>query len=266
MKRITIRQFINGLAFLMVIGVSFIANVIPLNGHTTGEISGAFPTLTTPAPYTFLIWGMIYTALGCFIFYLTRVDADAEALLERIGPWFVVSCVANVAWIFFWHYHEFTWTIAAISVLLLSLIVIYTRLQIGLWDTTSRERLLITAPFSLYLGWITVATVANVSVTLNYADAFNSIGFNGPLWAAILSIIITKVTLIIVITRNDFIYAAVILWGLAGILINHDTTTWLANVIAACIVAILTLSCIKLANVLMWDKSTSILSIVERDK
>lgn len=266
MKIGSFRQFANGLAFSLMVGMSILANVLPLNGHSTGEISGAFPTLTTPAPYAFSIWVLIYAALGGFIFYFSRVDAEAEALLKRIGPWFIIGCIANITWVVLWHQQQFMGTVIAIGVILLSLIVIYTRLQVGLWAIASRERLLITAPFSLYLGWITVVTVANISVALNYTSPFDGLGLNEALWAAIVTVIITKITLIIVITRNDFVYAGVILWALVGILSNHDMTTWLANILAVCVITVFAVSCIKLANVLMWDNNTSTLSIIERDK
>jgi len=256
---------INGVALALVILVSLLANATKLNGHTTGEVSAAFPTLITPAPYAFAIWGVIYVALLGFLTYSSKADNHTTITLNRMTPWFVLSCLANIAWLWLWHHQQFALTVSAISILLIALIMIYMQLPTCTEVNSLRERLFVTAPFSLYLGWVSVATLANISVALIYTSPWDGFGIDQMLWAAVMAVIITKITLIIVITRADFIFASVIAWGFVGVLVNHDSTTWLANVLAACVVAIVTISLIKLVNVLMWDNSTSILSITERE-
>ena len=162
------RQIVVVLSTIAVIVVNGLATTLPLGGKTTGEISDQFDVYFVPAGYVFSIWGLIYLALiGYSIFQALPAQRD-NPRLRRTGWLYVLSCAANIAWIFLWHYEIFAWTLVAMVALLLALIVIYLRLGTGFSRVPAAETWLVRVPFSIYLGWITVATIANVTSLLDY--------------------------------------------------------------------------------------------------
>ena len=163
MRKINLRQILNIVAILAVIIVNFLANALPINGQTTGEVSDRFEIYFVPAGYVFSIWGLIYVALVAFAVYQALPAQRDNPRLERVGYLFVLSCLANIVWIFLWHYEQFGLSVVAMLILLLSLIFVYLRLEIGTSTVSAGEKWLIRVPFSIYLGWITVATVANIT-------------------------------------------------------------------------------------------------------
>lgn len=151
----------------------------------------------------------------------------ANPRLRRIGYWFALSCAANIAWIFLWHYERFVWTIVAMLVLLVSLIVIYLRLRIGRVRVSAAETWCVFVPFSIYLGWITVATIANVTSLLDYLN-WSGWGIRPEVWAVIMLIVATVVASLVSLTRGDIAYLLVIMWAFAGIAIKHAGTPLVA--------------------------------------
>jgi hypothetical protein len=215
-----LRQVVNVVAFVVTLVVNGLANALPLNGQTTAMISDSFPVRFVPAGYVFAIWGVIYLALTAFVVYQALPGQRANPLLRRVGWLFALSCALNSAWIFLWHWELFPLTLLVMAGLLVTLIAIYLRLDIGRAAVTLRDRLLVHLPFSIYLGWITVATIANAT------DLLYWLGWNGaPLapevWAALLLLVATGITLAVLWTRRDVAYAAVIVWAFVGILVKQ---------------------------------------------
>ena len=241
MKKSMLRQLVNLLALIITIVVNGLANALPINGVTTAEVSDSFPVYFVPAGYVFAIWGVIYLALLSLAIYQLLPAQRENRRLERIGGWFAVGCLANAAWIFFWHYRIFPVTLILMLVLLASLLAIYLRLGIGRSEVSRVEKWLVDVPFSIYLGWITVATVANVTDVLYY------LGWNGaPLspqtWAAIMLVIAAALAVAMALMRRDIAYVLVIVWAFVGIAIKQAATpvvAWSAWVLAA--VALVTL-------------------------
>jgi benzodiazapine receptor len=204
----------NIVAFLATIAVNSLANILPLNGITTGELSDYYGNLFTPAGYVFSIWGVIYLLLAVFAYYQFKAD---ESLHEKIDILFIISCLFNSVWIFLWHFQYIFLSLFAMFGILWTLIQIYVRLGIGVSDVSNDERNMAHLPFSVYLGWITVAPIANVAAYLV------GTGWNGFNQAAInmtvgMIAIAMALTLINTYTRSDVAYAAVIVWALGGIL------------------------------------------------
>jgi len=154
------------LSLVLALVVNFLANSLPINGVTTGEVSNRFPILFVPAGYVFSIWGVIYLALIAFAIYSITLKGLADKKLDSIAWCFVASNLFNAAWIILWHYLQFTLTLIPIFGLLISLIAIYLKLRIGIQKRSWRETLPVAVPFGIYLGWATVAVVANVSQVL----------------------------------------------------------------------------------------------------
>jgi len=223
MKKDTMRQVINVLAVVATIAINGLANALPLNGLTTGEISDRFDVYFVPAGYVFSIWGLIYLALIGFAVYQALPAQRENPRLRRVGYLFAVSCVANVAWLFLWHYERFLLTVVAMVTLLLSLIGIYLRLGIGRVRVPAAERWLVRVPFSIYLGWVTVATIANVTSLLDYVN-WSGWGISPEAWTVIMLVAATGIASAVSLTRGDVAYMLVIVWAFAGIGVKHGGT------------------------------------------
>ena len=111
--------------------VNALANILPINGVTTGELSDAYPSLFTPAGYVFGIWGLIYLLLVIFVVYQARDAQQHNLRLDALGYAFVVSCVFNIGWIFAWHYGQILLSTLFMLGILASLVVCYERLKVG---------------------------------------------------------------------------------------------------------------------------------------
>ena len=242
MRNDTIRQLVNVVALVATLGVNGLANALPLNGLTTGEISDRFEVYFVPAGYVFSIWGLIYLALAAFVILQALPAQRDNPRLRRMGYLFALSCAANLAWLFLWHFEVFPLTLVAMVVLLLSLIAIYLRLGIGRSTVSSVERWLVRVPFSIYLGWVTVATIANVTSLLDYLN-WGGWGISPEAWAVIMLVTATVVASAVALTRGDIAYSLVLIWALSGIAVKHaDTpvvsiTAWVTTAIIALVMA-----------------------------
>ena len=164
-----LRRTLNIVAIIVTIAMNALANIVPFNGQNTGQISDMFKVFFVPAGYVFSIWGVIYLGFVAFAVYQALPAQRDNKTLAAITPLFLVSCVANVVWLLLWHYNQFPLTLFFMIVLLLSLIAIYLRLDIGRGPVTPAVKWMLNLPFSIYLGWITVATIANFTSVLDYA-------------------------------------------------------------------------------------------------
>jgi len=213
-------QGANAAAFLATVVINVLANVAALGGRTTGEISDAYRTLVAPSGYVFSIWGVIYALLLAFVIFQALPRNRDKPFLLRVSGLFVLSCVANVSWLFLWHYLQIVLSTIAMFVLLGVLIAIYLRLGIGQSDVTLREKLLVHLPFSVYLGWITVASIANVAAALT-AIGWDGWGLSGVIWTDLVISVALIITLAVIVTRRDIAYSLVIIWALIGIIVKQ---------------------------------------------
>ena len=228
MKKDILRQVVNVLAVLVTIAINGLANALPLNGLNTGEISDRFKVYFVPAGYVFSIWGLIYLALIGFAIYQALPAQRENPHLRRIGYLFALSCVANVVWLFLWHYEVFPLTIVAMLALLALLIAIYLRLGIGRTRASAAVKWLVHVPFSIYLGWVTVATIANATSLLYYLN-WSGWGISPEVWAAIMLVVGAAVASAVSLTRGDVAYMLVIIWAFVGIAIKHAATPVVAT-------------------------------------
>lgn len=234
-----ILQFFNIMAFVGVFVVNVLSNALPLNGRTAGEISDLLPSYFTPAGYTFSIWLVIYVALLGYIIYQAIPAQRGRAYQRQIGWLFVVSSIANASWIFAWHFGIYPLSVFLMVTLLVSLIAIYARLKIGLpgQGTSKTELIFVHLPFSLYLGWITVATIANIASVSAYLG-WNGFGIAGPIWSAIMMAVAVVVAGLLLFNRRDFAYAGVLVWALFGIRAAYADIPLIATVAVAAAILI----------------------------
>ncbi len=224
MNRNTLRQAITVVGVVATITVNVLANALPLNGKNTGAISDQFPIYFVPAGYVFAIWGVIYLGLIAFAVYQALPAQAANPRLAAIGNAFALASVANIAWIFTWHYEVFPLTLVVMLILLASLITVYLRLGIGRFRVPAGERWAVHVPFSIYLGWITVATVANASQLL-YFLGWTGGGIAPQMWAVIMLGVAMVLAVLMALTRRDVAYLLVLVWAFAGIGVKQAATT-----------------------------------------
>jgi hypothetical protein len=238
MNKDTLRQILVVLATLATIGVNALASALPLNGQTTGEISDRFDVFFVPAGYVFSIWGLIYLGLLAYSVYQALPAQAQDTRLRSMGYLYSLSAAANIAWIFLWHYEFFPLSVVAMLTLLGLLIAIYLRLDIGRAKVAPAMKWLVHVPFSLYLGWITVATIANITSVLYFLE-WNGWGISPEAWTLIMLAAAVAIGGAVSLTRGDVAYAAVLIWAFAGIAVKHEdtaivaTAAWLAAAVTA---------------------------------
>lgn len=220
MKTISARQILIALAILATITVNILANALPINGQNTGAVSDQFDVLFVPAGYVFSIWGIIYLFLIGFTVYQLLPAQRENARLVRITPWVLLASAANIAWIFLWHYNLFNLTVPVMLILLGSLIAIYLSLNIGKNKVSQQERWLVNATFSIYLGWITIATVANISQWLYFIN-WNGFGISASVWTVIMLAVATLISAGMAFLRRDWLYLLVPIWAVIGIALKQ---------------------------------------------
>jgi hypothetical protein len=245
MMKNTYRQITVVLVTLITIVINILANALPINGLNTGQISDTFKVYFVPAGYVFSIWGIIYIGLIAYAVYQAIPSQRENPRLQATGWWVALGGLANCAWIFLWQYEIFIWTVAAMLILLASLIVVYLRLGIGRTKVSTGETWAVRIPFSIYLGWITVATVADISDVLWYVK-WNQFGISAAAWMVVILGAVLIIAGLMNFLRRDIAYALVILWALAGITIRFPqaglvtVATWVTfSLVAASLAAAL---------------------------
>lgn len=236
--KITTRQILIVLTTILTLVVNGLANALPLNGLTTGQISDSFDTLFVPAGYVFSIWGLIYIGLVAYTIFQILPSQRENPRLVRVSWWVVTANLANASWIFFWHYQIFALTLIAMLTLLVSLLAIYQGLRVGDAPISTGERWFARLPFSIYLGWISVATIANVSDVL-YFFGWGQFGISAEIWMVILLLVVSILAWTMSLREKDLGYLGVLLWALAGIGIKFPNLAivtpaiWIAFVLTA---------------------------------
>jgi len=205
----TILNLIQTLALLAVLYINYLANSLPINGMTTGELSALYPNYFVPADITFSIWGIIYLLMMVYVFQSWFVKPDGISPLKTGRYiWFTVSSAGNAGWIFAWHY-QYIWLSMGLMLLLL-----YSLIRLFL--ITRGDRWTLRVPVSIYLGWITVATIANATALLVY------LGWNGgflsePAWAIFLMTVAVVLSSFMRFRFSDPYFHAVVIWAILGI-------------------------------------------------
>lgn len=242
--------------FIAMIAVNILANLLPINGITTGAVSDSYPNLFAPAGFAFSIWGVIYALLAAHVLFqlglLRGKDADVnEASLSRTGVLLSISSVINSAWVFSWHYELIPLSMTLITCLLVCLILISSSLHSE--RMTMRERLFHRLPFSIYFGWITVATISNAT-TMLVSVGWDAFGMPESTWAVIMLVVGALIGTATALRFNDVAYGLVLIWAYFGILIKHTSSAEFAgrytDVIMAAAVCIAILAATSIYNAL----------------
>jgi len=233
-----ILSIFNIIGFVGVVVVNILANALPLNNKTTGALSDQYPNLFVPAGLTFSIWGLIYLLLAVFVVYSMSCAFKTDTkhtFINSIGILFFLTCLANIGWIFAWHYQVLPLSMFIMLFLLACLIAIYLRLSIGKSNASNKEKYLVHLPFSIYLGWISIATIANATALLVNAN-WNTFGLGEQFWTVAVIIVGIAIALAAIFQRRDIFFGLVVDWALIGILIKRlsvDQTPYYSIVITS---------------------------------
>lgn len=221
-------QLLNIFFTIIVIVVNTLANALPLNGQTTGEVSDRFDVLFVPAGYVFSIWGLIYLGLIAFTVFQALPKQKANSSLKKISPYYWLTCIANSTWIFFWHFELFQLTIIAMVILLFGLIMIYRVWNITEQKSSPIESVLVGIPFSIYLGWVSVATIANFAQVLVYAN-WNGWGISAQIWTVIMLAVTGILGFIMLWREKDHYFGLVLIWALIGISLKQKDIAFIST-------------------------------------
>jgi benzodiazapine receptor len=238
-------QSANVVAVVAALIVNTLANTLPFNGVTTNRVSDYYPNLFTPPGYVFSIWGVIYVLAIVFMIYQARPSQRQEPYLVQIGFLYLIGAVANMSWLFIFHYSYgvpqlFVVSLAPMIVLLLCLLLIYQRVGIGKREVPLDQKLAVHLPISVYLGWISLAIIANIASALNVLVP----GIPEPtqaLWTAIVILVALVITSLMIFTRRDIAFGLVVIWASIGIALNRIAIPLIfwTSIVTAVMVAIL---------------------------
>ncbi len=258
MKKIL--QILNGIAFVSVVFINYLSNTGVMNGKTIGSLSDSIRSLFTPAGYAFSIWGLIYLFLLGFVIYQGRslfVKVKNDDFVEKIGFWFIISCIANSAWIFAWIYEYTGVSCIFIFLLLVSILKIIINNKMQIEEIKTSKLLFVSLPFVIYGGWVTVASVANVSSYLVKIN-WNGFGISAEIWTIILILIATLINIIVIYKRKMYAFALVGAWALTAIGIankeNYNTIAIIA--FTAALLLVLVSLFIKFKKVFFKNRSS----------
>ena len=238
---------------IVVVAVNALANIIPFNGQTTGEVIESDPVYFQPAGWTFTIWTVIYLLLLAFVAYRMLPLGRRNRRMKQIDPLFLVANLANITWLVLWHYEQWLPSVVVMTVLLAALALIYVALRRTHRDRppVTTERLMVWTPFSVYLGWITVAFLANLTVWMDRTGT-QLWGISPRWWAVLMILVALLMTAVMAFWLHDPAYTLVLAWAFLGIGAEQwDRSKVVA--IAAFVALLLALGLLLLASVLAFE-------------
>ena len=213
---------ITWILYVGVIAVNALANIIPINGYNTGQISAFYPNAFVPAGFTFSIWGIIYLLLLSYTIGFTYYSIQRQQypkafiLIERINTYFLLTCVFNMAWILAWHYLQIELSVLIMLLFLSTLIQLFLKTKSMANDLTLTQRFILQTPFIVYLGWISVATIANITALL-VAYKWTAFAVDPVYWSAAMILIAIVLAMLILRKFKVVEFALVVAWALWGI-------------------------------------------------
>ncbi len=221
--------YTNALFLAATIVINYLANHIPIGWMDTRQLSSLYPTLFVPAGFTFSIWILIYLLLLGFVVMqiMDLYEKRPQWFTEIIGPWFIISSLANIAWVFAWHHQYVFLSLIIMIILLISLIVIMNKITAKRFCVINQRtrvkqcvwcdfKILIYAPISIYLGWVSIATIANIAIVL-HAMEWGMRGLSKVFWTIVVILFATGLGLTAIYKKSNVPFAFVIVWAFYGI-------------------------------------------------
>lgn len=241
-------KILSVISYISMVAVNLLANALPINGIPTGVISDSYPNLFAPIGLTFSIWGLIYVLLLIYVVYqFLPKSKNANDTIQAIAPYFIASSVLNFVWIFSWHYRLISVSVLLMIALLVSLIQI-SRIS-NKYALSLKEKLLIKVPFGVYFGWITVATIANIT-TLLVSLGWKDVLFPDQVWMILILIIGASIASITASKERNVAYGLVPVWAYFGIYLKHTSQMYFNSAYPAVIITtVVCISALVVVNV-----------------
>lgn len=216
------------------------SNLAPPQGRTIGDLANTVfrDVLIIPANYAFAIWGLIYLGLLAYGIYQLRVTQQDRPILQAVDYSLIVACIAQIAWIFLFLYEQFWLSVIAMLAILVPLIVAYLQIRPNQRRWTRTEKWCVQRPFSLYLGWISVATIVNIAIAL-FTINWNGWGLTPETWTIIMMAIATVIGAILAVQYLATVFTGVIIWALIAIAVAQSAATASISFVAYALAAIL---------------------------
>lgn len=222
--KIKILKILTLVSYVLMVVANYLAVTIPLGGKSTGEISESYPNLFAPASYAFSIWGLIYILLGIYVIY--QFFCKKDEIIRKVSGLFIINALLNTSWIFAWHYDIIWLSVLIIIGLLITLIKIADLFKN--YSLNKIESCLVRLPFSIYFGWITVATIANIVVFLVYLG-WNGFGLSNVFWTIIILLIGAIIGSWRILKDRFLPYSFVLIWAYGAILYKHISVNGFAK-------------------------------------
>jgi translocator protein len=213
---------LQAIAFIAMITVNALANILPINGLNTGQVSALYNNLFVPAGFTFSIWGVIYLLLLFWVVasgMILWTGANKNRLYAHAlttAPLFLLTCILNACWIFCWHYLQISFSLIVMLCLLITLTGIYRKMQQHRIIIAGMHWWILYLPFVIYLSWICVATIANTTALLVHIQ-WNAFGMAPWLWSCIMIAVTFLLPAAFAFWRGELAFACVTAWALFGI-------------------------------------------------
>jgi len=209
------RQIILLVATAVTLGMNYLSNALPLFGNSNKEVSDSLPNAFTPAGATFAVWGPIFLGLLAFAIY-QAMPAQRGPRLDPLAWPFLLANVLNVAWLLAFQSLNYGPSVLIMLALLGTLVILYLRIRE--LRPLGAEPLALGLPISLYLSWISVATIANITAFL-VSQGFTAglLGLSAQTWAAVLVVIAGLIGVFFLVRFRDYAFAAVLLWAFYGV-------------------------------------------------
>lgn len=230
------------IAILATLSVNILSNFFPPRGANIGEIANTIlqGVQITPANYAFAIWGVIYLGLVAYGIYQLRPTQRGKQTIRRVDSLLIIACIAQIVWVYLFTLQQFWLSVVAMLAILLPLIGAYVQLEIGRKRVSREQRWMAHVPFSIYLGWISVATIVNIASAL-YISNWGGGGISAEGWTAIMLIVGAVIAAVVGTQRVDIAFTLVFIWAYVAIAIRQldKPAIWITAVVAAIILALL---------------------------
>ncbi|WP_411344928.1 tryptophan-rich sensory protein [Paenibacillus sp. WLX1005] len=237
LTKLNMYRWLNVLGIVGVLVVNYMASALRLFGRDTGEISDQYPLQITPSGYAFSIWMVIYLLLIGFLIYQFRNQEDSRESVQIIGPWLILNSLCNMGWLMLWHTLQLEIAVLVILLLLVTLIVPYVQIR-RIVRPTMGQIWLVKLPYSIYMGWVSVATILNIGITLS-SNQWSGFGIAPTVWSVIGLIVGALLAVVISYRFRDSIYPLVFTWAYIAIALKHPDiqTVWWTGMIIAVLLA-----------------------------
>lgn len=218
---------LNSISLASLLVISYLTQQEWFSDLNVGEVSAKYETIFAPASITFAIWGLIYASLTAFcIFHVIKAfNADeteqADTDIVAIGWLFIINTLATGAWLIVWVNEEIGLSVLLILVQLMTLILISISSHIANPERPLSTKIFTHFPLSIYLAWICVATIANISTYLVSIN-WNWFVISDSYWVIIMIGVTTLLSLFMIVVRRNIFFGLVILWALYGIVLKRE--------------------------------------------